>query len=186
VLSAVRKFIIRRMLQRMAQRYDCDVSYLLYLLAQSPKAFWTFMRATAMSRHCQRAPVEAAYTVRLLASVSEDCGSCAQLQVQHAAEAKMATDQIEAVLTHNTAAMNPAVALAFRYADAVLNRRPDAGDARDAVRAAWGHQGLIDLAMSMQGARLYPMMKEALGYAVECRRLRIDDRWLDVARQATG
>jgi hypothetical protein len=172
------------MLKRMAQRFDYDVSYLLYLLDESPQAFWTFTRATAMSRHRERVPAEAAFTARLVATLSEDCGPCTQLLVRHATEAKMATEQIEAVLTPNAAAMNPAVALAYRYADAVLNRRPDAADAREAVRSHWGHKGLIDLALSMQGARLYPMMKDALGYAVECRRVRVEDRWVDVPKRA--
>ena len=182
----MRNFFARRMIQRMGTRYDYDVSYLLYLLAEAPKAFWKFMRATALSRHREQVPVEASFTVRLMATLSEDCGPCTQIMVQHATEAKMATDQIEAVLTRDASAMNPAVALAFRYADAVLNHQTDSADAREAVRARWGHHGLIDLAMSMQGARLYPMMKDALGYAVECQRVRVEDRWIDVATRATG
>ena len=42
----MRNFFARRMIQRMGARYDCDVSYLLYLLAEAPKAFWMFMRAS--------------------------------------------------------------------------------------------------------------------------------------------
>jgi hypothetical protein len=61
-------------------------------------------------------------------------------------------------LTGDSGSMRPTVALAYRYADAVLHRRTDVAAARDAVRTEWGDRGLIDLAMNMQGARLYPMM----------------------------
>jgi hypothetical protein len=179
----MRNYFIRRMLRRMSRRYDYDVSYLLYLLDESPKAFWKFMRASALSGYREHVPEEATLTVKLLATMTEDCGPCTQLLVHHAREAGMATDQIEAVLTRNLAAMNPVVALAHRYADAVLNRHPDAGDAREEVRGRWGDKGLIDLAMSMQGARLYPMIKSALGYAVECQRVSLERRLIEVMKQ---
>jgi len=167
----------------MGRRYDYDPSYMLYLLDEAPKAFWKFMRASALSKHREHAPVEAAFTVRLLATMTEDCGPCVQLLVHHATDARMASDQIEAVLTRDPSAMNPVVTLAYCYADAVLNRRPDVGDAREAVRSRWGNKGLIDLALSMQGARLYPMIKIALGYAVECQHFRLEGRRIEVRKQ---
>lgn len=96
----------------------------------------------------------------------------------------MSADQIEAVLTTNPAALSSTVALAYRYADAVLNYRSDTADAREAVRHQWGDKGLIDLAMAMQGMRLYPMMKNALGFAQECQRVNVDGRWIAVAKRA--
>jgi len=171
------------MVHRMGKRYDYDSSYLLYLLDDAPKAFWKFMRASALSRCREHAPVEAAFTVRLLATMTEDCGPCTQLLVHHAKEAKMAVDQIEAVLTRNPAAMNSVVSLAYRYAEAVLNRDPQVDNVREAVRSQWGDKGLIDLALSMQGARLYPMIKIALGYAVECQAVRLDGRAIRVSKQ---
>lgn len=178
------KFFARKLIERMSARYDYDVSYLHYLLAEAPQAFSKFMRAGALSRHRERAPIEAAFTVQLLATMAEECGSCTQLIVNFAKDANMSTEQIEAVLNHNAIAMSPAVALAYRYADAVLHCRADATEARDAVRARWGDKGVIDLAMAMQGARLYPMMKNALGFARECRRVSVDGRWITVAKRA--
>jgi len=52
------------------------------------------------------------------------------------------------------------------------------------VLASWGDQGLIDLAMALQGARLYPMLKNALGFALECRSVSIDGRSIDVEKRA--
>jgi hypothetical protein len=176
--------LARRVIKRMEERYDYDMSYALYLLEKTPKAFRKFMRAGALSRHRERAPMEAAFTVQLLATMYEDCGPCTQLFVRLAEESKMSADQIEAVLTGKASAMHSAVALAYRYGDAVLNHRTDVADAREAVRAQWGDKGLIDLAMSMQGARLYPMMKHALGFALECQRVSVQGRWVDMTKKA--
>jgi len=80
--------------------------------------------------------------------------------------------------------MHSAVTLAYRYADAVLNQRADTAALREAVRAQWGDQGLIDLALNMQGARLYPMMKQALGFALQCQRVSVRGRWIDLTKKA--
>jgi hypothetical protein len=174
--------LARNLIQRMERRYDCDMSYAHYLLEKAPKAFGKFMRAAAMSRHREQVPVEAAYTVQLMATMHEDCGPCTQIVVRLAEESTMSADQIEAVLTGRTSAMQSTVTLAYRFADAVLNRRTDILEAREAVRAQWADRGLIDLAMNMQGARLYPMMKQALGFALQCQRVSLHGRWIEVAR----
>jgi len=70
--------IARGFIKRMAKRYDYDMTYALYLLAKAPKAFRVFMRAAALSRHREKAPIEAAFAVQLLATISEDCGPCTQ------------------------------------------------------------------------------------------------------------
>jgi hypothetical protein len=174
----------RSLIKRMEKRYDCDMSYLLYLLAKAPRAFRKFMRVGALSRHRERAPTDAAFTVQLLATMHEDCGPCLQLVVQLAEEAKMQPDQIEAVLTSDTAAMHAAVSLAYRYADAVLNRRAAIAEIREAVRGQWGDSGLIDLAMNLQGVRVYPMLKLALGFAAECQRVNVRGRWINLKKAA--
>ena len=179
----MRNFIALGMIKRMGARYDDDVSYALHLLAHSPKAFWKFARVTALSRHREQAPAEAVLTVKLLGTMNEDCGPCTQLVVHFAKEAQMAADQVEAVLRRDQTAMSPAVALAYRYGAAVLSRSPDAHAAREAVRACWGEKGLIDLAVAMQATRLFPMLKDALGFALECRRVSVDGRSVDVAKQ---
>ena len=177
------KIIARTLIKRMENRYDSDMAYAVFLLDKSPEAFAKFMRAGGMLRHRERAPIEAAFTVQLLATLYEDCGSCLQLIVQMAEESGMSTDQIEAVLAGNRDAMHPSVTLAYRYADALLNRRANLAEAREAVRAQWGDKGLIDLALNLQGARLFPMMKQALGFAQLCHRVKTSDRSVDIVKE---
>jgi hypothetical protein len=43
---------------------------------------------------------------------------------------------------------------------------------------------VIDLSMALQMGRTFPMMKAALGYARECRRVTVDGHQVDVIKQA--
>jgi hypothetical protein len=83
-----------------------------------------------------------------------------------------------------TGAMAPETALGFGFADAIVHRSDDQDFRREAVRARWGDKGVIDLAMALQTGRLFPMMKLALGYAKECRRVSVDGHEIDVVKQA--
>jgi hypothetical protein len=129
-------------------------------------------------------PVDASFAAKITGAMAEDCGPCAQLVVDMALEAGMAKDQIEAVVRRDRKAMNAETALGFGFADAVAHRSPDEDDCREAVRTRWGDKGVIDLSMALQMGRTFPMMKAALGYARECRRVSVDGREINVIKQA--
>jgi hypothetical protein len=174
----------RAYLKRMGARYDYDVSYMLDMLEHSPKAFDLFARLFPLAQHRESAPKDAVIAAKLVGAMFEDCGPCTQLVVNFAKEQTVAPDQIEAVLRRDLAAMNDNVALAFRFADAILNRLPNEDEVRDAVRAEWGAKGVIDLTLALQVGRIFPMVKAGLGYAKECRRVEVAGRPVDVVKRA--
>ncbi|HLZ01345.1 MAG TPA: hypothetical protein VKR55_04240 [Bradyrhizobium sp.] len=180
----MRKFIARRMLRGFSKRYGYDTSYTEMVLKESPAAFFKFAPVMKASAHREVIPVETKFAANITGAMAEDCGPCTQLCVDMALEAGMAKDQIEAVLRRNVAAMKPDVALGFQFADAIVNRSMDDDKYRDAVRARWGEKGVIDLAMTLQMGRMFPMMKLALGYAKECRRVSVAGHQIDVIKQA--
>jgi hypothetical protein len=180
----MRSWIARRFLRSMSKRYSYDVSYLDYMLTASPTAFFKFARVGRASGHREVIPVEASFAAKIVGAMAEDCGPCAQLVVDMALEAGMARPQIEAVVRRDPRAMSAETALAFRFADAVARRTGNDEEYRDAVRAQWGDKGVIDIAMAMQMGRTFPMMKAALGYARECRRVTVDGHQVDVIKQA--
>jgi hypothetical protein len=180
----MRKFIARRMLRGFSKRYGYDTSYMDMVLGESPAAFFKFAPLMKAAAHRESVPVEASFAAKITGALAEDCGPCAQLTVDMALEAGMAKDQIEAVLRRDVGAMTETVALAFHFADAVVKRSAEDDIHRDAVRARWGEKGVIDLAMAMQVGRLFPMIKLALGYAKECRRVTVAGHNVDVIKQA--
>jgi len=87
---------------------------------------------------------------------------------RHALEARMAKDQIEAVVRRDTGAMNPSTWLGFQFADAVASRAANADRHRDAVRAQWGEKGVID---SRHGVADGPSISDAQDSAWICQRV---------------
>jgi hypothetical protein len=177
-------FFIRRKLRAMSEHYGYDVSYLDYMLTESPRAFFKFARLAAASSHREVVPVEASFAAKITGAMAEDCGPCAQLTVNMALEAGMSKNQVEAVVRRDVSAMSPETALGFGFADAIVHRSDDQDVRREAVRSRWGEKGVIDLAMALQMGRLFPMMKLALGYARECRRVSVDGHEINVVKQA--
>ena len=180
----MRKFIARRMLRGFAKRYGYDTSYAEALLNEAPAAFFKLAPLMKASAHREVVPVEASFAAKIAGALAEDCGPCTQLCVDMALEAGMAKDQIEAVLRRDVRAMSPEVLLGYRFADAMVHRSMEDDTYRDAVRARWGEKGVIDLTMALQMGRLFPMLKLALGFARECRRVSVAGDQVDVVKQA--
>ncbi|MGA7803332.1 hypothetical protein [Bradyrhizobium sp.] len=180
----MRKFIARRMLRAFSRRYGYDAGYLEMMLQESPAAFFKFAPVTKAAAHREVVPVEAGFAAKITGAMAEDCGPCTQLTIDMALEAGMAKDQIEAVLRRDVGAMAAATAHGFRFAEAIVTHAADGERHRDAVRARWGEKGVIDLTMALQMGRLFPMVKTALGYAKECRRVTVAGHQIDVVKQA--
>jgi len=180
----MRNWIARRMLRAMSKRYGYDTSYLEMMLKGSPSAFFKFVRVAKAAGHREVVPLEASFAAKLVGALAEDCGPCTQLAVDMALEAGMPKDQIEAVLRRDLRSMNNGTILGFRFADAVARRSADDDEHRDAVRARWGEKGVIDLTLALQMGRMFPMLKSALGYAKECRRVTVNGHNVDVVKQA--
>jgi len=175
------KSIARNRTRAFGKHYDYDTHYMEAILDASPAAFLKFSKLMDAANHRESAPIDAYYTVKIAGARAEDCGPCTQLVVNMALEAGMARDQIEAVLTRQCEAMNDDTALAFRFADAIINHAPSEDEVRDAVRTSWGDTGVIDLTFSLQIGRMFPMIKAGLGFAKECRRVSVGDKLVEVA-----
>ena len=180
----MRSWFARRLLRRYSKHYSYDTSYLEMLLDESPAAFFKFAPLMKASRHREVIPIEASFAAGITGAKAEDCGPCAQLVVDMALEAGVPKDQIEAIVRREVRAMSDDVVLAFRFADAIVRRSADEDEHRDAIRTHWGPKGVIDLTFALQMGRIFPMMKAALGYAKECRRISVDGKQIDVVKQA--
>lgn len=180
----MRKFLARRMLRAFAKRYNYDLSYAELVLSQSPAAFFKFAPLMKAAEHREVIPLQTAFAAKITGALAEDCGPCTQLTVDMALEAGVPEDQIQAVLRRDTRAMTPDTLLGFQFADAVIRRSTEDEVYREAVRARWGDKGVIDLAMALQLGRMFPMLKLALGFAKECRRVSVAGHQVDVLKQA--
>jgi hypothetical protein len=175
------KWLFHRIVARFGARYDYDATYMHEILDASPAAFRKLLLAQAMNRHREAVPPDALFAARITAVRFEDCGPCAQLVVNMALEAGVEPGVLRAIVARDFASMTPDAALAVRLADAVLAH--EASDAeRTEARRRWGEKGLVTLAYSIAGTRIYPTMKRVLGHAHTCERLRVAGETVTAAR----
>jgi hypothetical protein len=60
----MRSWIARRILRKLAKRYNYDVSYLEMMLNESPVAFFKFAPVMKAAGHREVVPIEASYAAR--------------------------------------------------------------------------------------------------------------------------
>ena len=178
------KYFAERGLEGFSKRYGYDVTYMRHMLDVSPAVFYKFAKVMELARHHESVPKDALYAAKIVGAVAEDCGPCAQLNVDMALEAGVAPEQVEAILKRAPAEMNEDAALGFCFADAIVQRLPSADEARESVRAQWGDAGVLDLTLAVQIGRLFPMLKTALGYGKTCQKVTIDAVPFDVIKSA--
>ena len=112
-------------------------------------------------------PPLAYHAARLRGAMAADCGTCVEAEINLAKLDGLSDVHIDAVLTADGSLEAPIMAV-VRLSDAVVARREDDAEARDAVRAAYGEAGLIELCFAMTGAAVLPGIKRGMGYATTC------------------
>lgn len=167
---------IQAALRRFDRRYGYDSSYLLALYDASPGAFRRFARLSSAATYRRAAPRDAYFATKITAALAEDCGPCAQLCVDMAREAGMASDALRAVVEHDLASMNDDAALGFRFARAVLSPTSSLTETpHQQIRERWGEAALAELALCATTSRMFPQMKRGLGQAQACHRIDLGD-----------
>ena len=178
------KSLTKKMILKFGQRYGYDVGYMLHMLETTPDVMGPFNALSKLAGYGKPVPANAHMAASLLGVLHEDCGPCVQLTVDMAREAGVASDQIEAALTGDKAAMESDTALGYRFASAILARSSDEDAAREAVRSAYGDGAVIALTLATQVSRVFPMVKTGLGYGKVCGRVRVGEREVNPMKEA--
>ncbi len=168
------RWLLRRRIAAFGRTFDYDVTYMQEMLDTDPEAARRYGRLSALSRYRSGIPAAPWHAAHLRAALSEDCGPCAQLSITMAERAGVPAPVLRAAFTGDFAALSPDVALACRFADAILRRDPETDTLRAQVLAQWGRRGLLSLSLSVLAARTFPAVKFALGHAQSCSRVVVD------------
>ena len=172
----MKRYLVERTTRALARRNGADASYVMALYDASPAALRGIGKVSAMLRHREAIPVEAALAAQLVGALQEGCGSCVQIHINMARQAKVADGLIAAILCDDHDELPPDAALAAWFASAIGRRSTDEAEAREAVRARWGEKGVIDLTMATQVSRFLTMLKAGFGYASTCTSLSVGER----------
>ena len=171
------KWMIGNRIAAFERTYSYDMSYARMVLQTDTAAMLALAKITAMSTYRKGVPCEVYYAAKLVSTLAEDCGPCAQLMITMALRdgvaPAMLASVVESLRTGDLHAVTPDVALGITFAQSVLAHASTADALREQILAKWGPQSLVSLAFAITAARVYPTLKYALGYGHACQRLEI-------------
>lgn len=167
-------WLIRRRLNAFARDFNYDASYMQEVYDVSPRAFFRFSKILGISSYREDVPKEAWFAAKLVATLTEDCGPCAQLVVTMAEREGVSSAAIRSVLAGNEREMPPDAALGYHFARAVLRRDIAESDRlRSEIVSHWGKRAVVSLALTVASSRVYPAVKYALGHGHACTRVNV-------------
>jgi alkylhydroperoxidase family enzyme len=155
------------------RRLGMPLDYVKYIVRTSLAAFFRYTLFLPMSRYRHRLPADAFYVARLIATAREDCGSCVQIVVNLARKSGVRAEVLEAVLANRIEPLTDDLQDVFRFTHSVLDANYDEADLRQRLQSRYGEEAMIELAFAIATARVFPVTKRALGYAVSCSSMRI-------------
>jgi AhpD family alkylhydroperoxidase len=164
--------MLRRLL---LQRLDTEeralgvsVDYLRHILRYSLPAFFKFSLFLPLARHRRALPPAPYHIARLVATQQADCGTCVQAEVNLARRAGIDATVLEAVIQHRVEDLEPDIADIYRFTRAIVAATGEEEALRPQLRERYGEAGMVDLALAIAAAQVYPTTKRALGYATSC------------------
>lgn len=144
-----------------------SMEYLRHILRVRVRAFLAFTKILPLAKYQRKLPLEALHVVRLTALCYEDCGACVQGEVNLAKKAGVSLTLVQAILTGEAIELPEELADVYHFCLAILETRDDES-LRNRVRAHYGEEGLVEIALALGACRVFPTIRRALGYARSC------------------
>ena len=166
--------LVERTITRQERGFGQSMNYLRDIAGSSLGAFFKYALFIPMSRHRKAASPEIAAVAWIAAMRHEDCGPCLQITVDHALASGVDRKLVRAALAGDRDALGDSLGEVYEYATAVASGDPRANALSDALRERLGRDVLVDLALGIASARVFPTLKRALGHARSCSLVRVE------------
>ena len=118
------KWLIGNRITAFERTYSYDMSYARMVLQTDTAAMLALAKITAMSTYRKAVPREVYYAAKLVSTLAEDCGPCAQLMITMALRDGVApavlASVVESLRTGDLHTVTPDVALGITFAQSVL------------------------------------------------------------------
>ncbi len=163
----IRAVLLKR-LDSQERTLGVSLDYLRYIVRTSLSAFGKFVLFTPLARHRRQLPASAYSVARIVATRDEDCGTCVQVEVNLARENGVPAEILRAVLNRQPGDLPPELSDVYNFATAVVQATGEEDGLRERIRKRFGEEALVELALAIAAARVFPITKRALGYATSC------------------
>jgi len=162
------RYLILKQLDREERSLGESVEYVRHILRTSLPAFFKFALFTPLAQHRRKLPAAVYRVARIVATQDEDCGTCVQIEVNLARREGVSGNLICAVLNNRPGDLTPELADVYRFTKAVVEASGEEEELRRRIRQRYGEEGLVELALGIAAARVFPVTKRALGFAKSC------------------
>ena len=170
----LRRLILKQLDTQERKLGGVSLDYLRHVARTSLPAFFKFALFTPLAAHRRALPADAYHVARLAATQHEDCGTCVQIEVNLARVQGVAPEVLRAAVGRRPDELPAPLADAYRFAQAVVEAGGMEGEWRERVRAHYGEEALVEMALGIAAARVFPTTKRALGYATSCALVRVE------------
>ena len=164
----LRQLILRKLDAEERKLGGVSIDYLRHIARASLPAFFKFALFTPLAAHRRALPADAYHVARLAATQHEDCGTCVQIEVNLARRDGVPAEILRAAVERRPDDLPGSLADAYRFARAVVEAGGAEGEWRERVREHYGEEALVEMALGIAAARVFPTTKRALGYATSC------------------
>lgn len=160
--------VTSRIIDTFEHKFGEKLDYLRDIANASPSAFYKFVALfIPFAKHHKAAPPEAYYLSSIGALQHEDCGPCLQIAVDQALAAGLRVEVVSAAIAGD-AGLTDDQKLYVDFGRAVAANAPETEELRQRVSAKLSPAAMVDLAIAIASARVFPTLKRALGHAQSC------------------
>ena len=159
--------ITTRLIDAAERKFGEKLDYLHDIASASPAAVCKLALFITFARHRKAAPLDAYYLASIGAQLSEDCGPCLQIAVNQALAEGVSPWVISSALAGG-ASLDADGKLYLDFGRAVSANGPETEELRLKLAEKLSPAAMVDLAIAVAGARVFPTLKRGLGHAKSC------------------
>ena len=159
--------IASRIIDAAERKFGEKLDYMRDIASASPGAFYKFAMFMPFARHRKAAPIEGYCLAAIGALKHEDCGPCVQIAVDQALAQGVRADVISASIAGG-GVLTADQKLYLDFGRAVAANAPETEELRRRLAEKLPPAAMVDLAIAIASARVFPALKRGLGRAQSC------------------
>jgi len=167
------KFFITRQLNHFETTIGVSVDWVRHVLRHSLRLFLKFLKFGSFAQSRRVLPLPAWHVAVIVGARSADCGPCVQIAVNLARKDGVDASILQAVVEQRSDNLPHDLKEVYAFCESVMAHSDECESLREALRARYGEEGLIELAFALASGPVIPTIKRALGYAASCSKVTI-------------
>lgn len=170
MLRKVLYYFIGKSEREMGGEFD----YMRDIVAASPSQFIKFSKIFGIADQRLALPLDLYHIVRIIGAMSEDCGTCVQLEVDLAKKAGLPKEVLKDIVYSAQEHLSAEQVKISEFALGLSTSKMDDPDAREYIHNKYGPKAVVDLAFALNAASFLPSVKRAMGHAISCQKVEFD------------